>query len=205
VIKAAPKNTGNARVDRGAATRERLLQATVDCLFEKGYVATTTVEVCRRTNAPRGTLLHHFGTKTELVVAAAEYIFELRMSELREALMARPTEERHTATVIDLLWSIISGPTFYAWLELAVAARTDAQLRESLLGMFRRFEPRATQLYFELFPNVVVNNPTELASKDFAFAVLNGLAIDRILKSEREIAPVIDLLKQIATRLDPPA
>jgi AcrR family transcriptional regulator len=192
------------REERGAATRERLLQATVDCLYEKGYVATTTVEVCKRAKAPRGTLLHHFGTKTELVVAAAEHIFELRLAEFRRAIGALPPTERHARTVIDLLWSIISGPTFYAWLELTVAARTDPELRAALVSFQRRFEPRTTQAYYELFPHKAAADPTERATKDFGFALLNGLAIDRIFKDDSEITPVLALLKDLSAALDPP-
>ena len=39
------------------------------------------------------------------------------------------------AAAIDILWSMVSGPTFYAWLELAVAARTDAELRRAVQGL----------------------------------------------------------------------
>lgn len=192
------------REERGAATRERLLQATVDCLYAKGYVATTTVEVCKRAKAPRGTLLHHFGTKTELVVAAAEHIFELRLLEFRKAFAALPAEQRNGSSVIDLLWSIVSGPTFYAWLELTVAARTDPELRKSLIEMYRRFEPRTAAAYYEMFPQQREADALNGSSKDFGFAVLNGLAIDRIFKEEREITPVLHLLKQLSTALDPP-
>lgn len=192
------------REERGAATRERLLQATVDCLYEKGYVATTTVEVCKRAKAPRGTLLHHFGTKTELVVAAAEHIFELRLSEFRQAFGALPLPQRNARTVIDLLWTIISGPTFYAWLELTVAARTDPELRAALVSFQKRFEPRTTQAYYELFPHKIAGDASERATKDFGFALLNGLAIDRIFKDDSEITPVLTLLKELSAGLDPP-
>lgn len=193
------------RGERGAATRARLLQATVDCLYESGYVATTTVEVCRRANAPRGTLLHHFGTKTELVVAATERIFELRLREFQDAFGSLPIDQRNASSVIDLLWSIISGPTFYAWLEVTVAARTDPNLRTELIGMYRRFEPRTTATYYELFPHRSSDDASERATKDFGFALLNGLAIDRIFKDDTEIAPVLALLKRLAAGLDPRA
>ncbi len=198
------RSSTTGREERGAATRERLLQAAVDSLYEKGYVATTTVEVCKRAKAPRGTLLHHFGTKTELVVAAAEYIFELRLDEFRQAIGALPPNERHARVVIDLLWTIISGPTFYAWLELTVAARTDPELRAALVSFQRRFEPRTTQAYYELFPHKTVGDANERATKDFGFALLNGLAIDRIFKDDGEITPVLTLLKELSATLDPP-
>src|SRR5262249_50662497 len=35
--------------------------------------------------------------------------------------------------LIDLLWPMFKGPTFYAWLELVVASRTDPALRELVL------------------------------------------------------------------------
>jgi AcrR family transcriptional regulator len=148
-------------------------------------------------------LLHHFGTKRELVVAAVEYVFEIRLREFQAAFTALPVAQRNTRSAIDLLWSFMSGSSFSAWLELTVAARTDADLRQALTEMYRRFDPRTTAAYYELFPSRRSDDPTGSATKDFAFALLHGLALDRIFKDDSEIAPVLALLKQLSAALDP--
>ena len=66
--------------ERSAETRKRLLDATVDCLFERGYAGTTTAEIAGRAGFSKGAQLHHFPTKEKLVISALEYLFELRLA-----------------------------------------------------------------------------------------------------------------------------
>ena len=68
---ASKRRAGAARADRdGAATRQKLLDAAVECLIELGVAGTTTLAVQRRVGASRGALLHHFPTHAELLAAS---------------------------------------------------------------------------------------------------------------------------------------
>ncbi len=76
--------------------RARLLEATVDCLVERGFAGTTTTLVSERAGVSRGAQLHHFPTKNDLVVAAVEHVTMLRAEELRTAVAGVPPGERRT-------------------------------------------------------------------------------------------------------------
>ena len=65
--------------------RARLLDATVDCLVERGFAGTSTTLVSERAGVSRGAQLHHFPTKNDLVVAAVEHLTEKRGAELAAA------------------------------------------------------------------------------------------------------------------------
>src|SRR5687767_4439256 len=69
--------------ERSAATRERLLDATVECLVDLGYAKTTTTEVVRRAGVSRGAQVHHFPTKADLVQNAVVHLASKRREELR--------------------------------------------------------------------------------------------------------------------------
>ena len=119
--------------ERSAETRPQLLDATVECLHEYGYVGTTTTEIARRAGVSRGAQLHHFHRKQDLVVSALEHVFSLRLEQFRQAAVELPVDlEARVNALIDLLWSAFKGATFYAWLELVVASRTDPALREAV-------------------------------------------------------------------------
>ena len=64
--------------------RARLLEATVDCLVERGFAGTSTTLVSERAGVSRGAQLHHFPTKNDLVVAAVEHLTEVRGAELAD-------------------------------------------------------------------------------------------------------------------------
>src|SRR5436853_5220005 len=68
---ASKRRAGAARADRdGAAMRQRLLDAAVECLIELGVAGTTTLAVQRRAATSRGALLHHFPTHADLLSAS---------------------------------------------------------------------------------------------------------------------------------------
>jgi TetR/AcrR family transcriptional repressor of nem operon len=61
---------------RMAPARQKLLDAAVAVIREKGYVATTVDELCDRADVAKGSFFHHFNGKEALGVAAANYWFE---------------------------------------------------------------------------------------------------------------------------------
>ncbi|HWE54017.1 MAG TPA: helix-turn-helix domain-containing protein [Acidimicrobiales bacterium] len=48
---------------RAIETRDALLDAALDCLIERGYAETTTIETARQAGVSRGAQQHHFPTK----------------------------------------------------------------------------------------------------------------------------------------------
>src|SRR5580704_9252024 len=122
-------------------TRRALLDAVVESLIEVGFARTTTLEVQRRANASRGALLHHFPSKTELLVAAVDHLAEMRARELK-ALSTELPKTARTDAVLELLWQCFSGEFFQVAMELRAAARTDPELRAALVPAERALRDR---------------------------------------------------------------
>jgi len=114
--------------ERTRAMRARLLEATVDCLVERGFAGTSTTAVSERAGVSRGAMLHHFPAKNDLVVAAVRHLTELRGRDLAAAVRRLPTGPRRTRAVLRVLADHFTSPVFTAALELWVAARTDPDL-----------------------------------------------------------------------------
>lgn len=123
------------QTERTRAMRQRLLEATVDCLVELGWSGTTTTLVSQRAGVSRGAQLHHFPSKQDLVVAAVEHLTDRRREEMRAIDL--PAEHR-TRAVLEVLSGQFTSPVFFAALELWVAARTDVDLREAVAPLERR-------------------------------------------------------------------
>lgn len=173
------------QAERSAGTRALLLDATIECLVELGYAGTTTTEVAERAGVSRGAQLHHFPTKAELVAAAVEHLFLRRHEEFQRAFEALPADVDRAAGAIDILWPMVSGPTFYAWLELAVAARTDPELRAHLAPISQRFTENIERWFRELFPAPSEPNPFYEGAAAFAFAVMESLAVVKMVAEDR--------------------
>jgi AcrR family transcriptional regulator len=140
--------------ERSMATRRRLLDATVDCLVERGWTGTTTTEVCARAGVSRGAQLHHYPTKADLVAAAVGHLAERRGAELRVEAAARAGRAEgvaeRVARTLDLLAGAFTGPGYAAALELWVAARTDPELRAALLPVEARLGREMYRLAVDL-------------------------------------------------------
>lgn len=64
-------------------SKTRILNAALQMIRSKGYSATRIEDVCGAAGLTKGSFFHHFSTKEELAVAAAEY-----WSEIASALFA---------------------------------------------------------------------------------------------------------------------
>jgi AcrR family transcriptional regulator len=175
------------QAERTASTTEKLLDATVGLLIERGYRNTSLPEICKRAGVSRGAQLHHYPTKEALVAAAIEHLLGRRVRELGERL-ARAAER--TPGVFDLgeaasnLWSIYTGDTFYAWLELVVAARTEPDLQALLAAVDARFAERAEMLCQKFLMPHVEDQEEIAATARLILAMFDGLATHRILSRD---------------------
>ena len=141
--------------ERREETRGRLVEATVACLVERGYANLTTAEVAQRAGVSKGAQLYHFPKKDDLVVAALEHLFSERIEASKKIITTLPKDIRlRIGAVVDELWAVYKGNTFYAWLELAVASRTDIALREAVLRASRKFFDETVAMWQAGFPEV---------------------------------------------------
>ena len=117
------------RAERVEAMRLRLMEATLWCIADKGYAATSTNDVVRRAKVSRGALAHHFPTKAALVNAAAGHLVAKRAQDFESRMAALDPGARTPAAALDILWSYYEQPECRALSELSIAARHDSELR----------------------------------------------------------------------------
>ncbi len=192
------------QAQRRAEARERLLQATIECLYELGYRRASTTEIARRAGLSHGGRLHHFPTKTLLVATAVEHLIHRRRDELVRAIQALPSETDPVEAAIDVIWQLFQGPEFFAWLELAVAARTDPTLRKVVRDLSRRFADNIEATFLQLFPPREQPESLYSAIPAFVVAFFQGLALDNeLLGYGVRTENALRLLKTISRSLAP--
>jgi AcrR family transcriptional regulator len=204
VSQAVAQRIRRSQAERTASTRARLLDATLECLCDLGYARTTTPEIARRAGLSRGAQLHHFPTKAELVTSAVEHLFVRRHREFREAFARVPAGVDRYAAAIDILWTMVSGPTFHAWLELAVASRTDPELQRAVQRLTATLRALVVETFHELFGPARNDEPFFAIAPQFIFALLDGLALERIAGTDMEqLGRVLDAAKALARLVMP--
>ncbi len=120
------------QTERTRVMRQRILEAAIECLVEHGWSGTSTTLVSERAGVSRGAQLHHFPTKSDLVLAAVDHLTAARHEELAAQRTHLPRGPLRTRAVLEMLSEQYTGPLFLAALELWVAARTDPSLRHAV-------------------------------------------------------------------------
>ena len=195
------------QAQRRAATRAALVRATVEALVELGYAGTTTQEVQRRAGVSRGALTHHFATKSELVLAAVDELYEEFSRSVREAAAGLPAEP--TARVregIELVWQRFHGTLFVATMELWTAARTDPELRAALLPHERRLGAQLRRLAIDVFGEDVARHPRAEALYQVLLTSMRGQAMTYALQPDApRTGPHLQHWRTIVEAFAPPA
>ncbi|WP_413758450.1 TetR/AcrR family transcriptional regulator [Streptomyces sp. MMBL 11-3] len=133
--------------DRSRATRQRLLEAAVACLAERGWAGSTVSVVAERAGVSRGAAQHHFPTREDLFTAAVEYVAEERSTALRALFPEGATDRR---AVVAALVDLYTGPLFRAALHLWVAASNEDQLRPRVTELEARVGRETHRIAVEL-------------------------------------------------------
>ncbi|WP_027500621.1 TetR/AcrR family transcriptional regulator [Rhodococcus sp. UNC363MFTsu5.1] len=125
--------------DRSRLTRQRLLEATIDCLADQGWAATTVGVVAKRAGVSRGAAQHHFPTREDLITAALEFMFDSRMEAARLEATGLPAGPGRTEAIVTRLVEYYTGTLFKAALQVWTAAASDPALRERVLPLEEKF------------------------------------------------------------------
>lgn len=145
----ASEGTPTRQSLKSAQTRGRLIEATIQCLVKVGYSGTTTPLVALEAGLSRGAMLHHFENSATLIRAT---IVELHERRLRAFRRSSEITEHEPATMVTAYWKQVQRPAFVAFHELAMAARTDADLAQIMRPLQVEYRERFNSEAIALFP-----------------------------------------------------
>lgn len=185
---------------RLAETRARLLDAVIESLAERGYAATSTTEVARRSDLTRGAQLHHFGTKERMMVAVVERLSErTNAPELASALDSVPTADR-IRVALEVISSLVTGVEPQAYAELWAASRDVPSLAVAL----RANDEVARAAVLALFGEEILRRAGQRFDErlDLLLYALRGMALDAHDASADDLQLRKDLVVGMAPLLE---
>ncbi|WP_089102390.1 TetR/AcrR family transcriptional regulator [Streptomyces hyaluromycini] len=168
--------------DRSRATRQRLLEAAVACLAERGWTGSTVAVVAERAGVSRGAAQHHFPTREDLFTAAVEYVAEERSTALRALFPQGAAGDRRA--VVSALVDLYTGPLFRAALHLWVAASNEDQLRPRVTEL----EARVGRETHRIAVDLLAADETRPGARETVQGVLDmarGLGLANLLTDDR--------------------
>ena len=173
----ASTGTRRTQAERREATRAAILNASLEQLLDGGLSGFTTTEVCRRAGVSQGALFKHFDSKSALLAAVIEHLFEALRDDY-EVAFVELGDAAQPAHGVDLLWARMFDPRLGAGFELYTAARSDADLRAALEPVVSSHCQRIHELAAGLLPEI---DPQRLAPLvDLAILSIQGLVLNQM-------------------------
>ncbi len=198
--------TGKPRrtqAERSTGTRSKIILATIDCLCRLGSPATSVLLVAERAGVSRGAMMHHFPTRTDLMLAVMRHVFEDHLDHYRRVLGPIKDPMERFVRVADEAWELHCQPGAIAAMEITLATRSDPQLAKALAPLSEEIERHSREGHWEIAEAAGFTNRDEVEARRRLFiAAARSLAIDLAL--ERDPAgprAALALLKRHATDL----
>lgn len=133
--KPAAKHERRPNVERSAATRKLILDATITCLNDWGYGGVTNIKVADAAGVSRGAMMHHFPTRQALIIATIEHAHD-RLNEFRAAEMEQtPPGLPRFRAILDQSLVTQRMPEGTALNEIRIGSRSDKEIRDAVTPM----------------------------------------------------------------------
>lgn len=168
----------HTREEQRTATRQAILDATVDCLAEDGYGWLTTRRVAERAGVAQSTVMHHFATREALLIEAVTQVAAGLADQVVGRIdLAALRDPAHREAVLDETWREFTSPQALAAGQLWLAVGTDA----ALAPMLRELEGRINRIILvtagALFADRLADDPRLPALLDGSLALIRGLVV----------------------------
>jgi AcrR family transcriptional regulator len=185
--------------ERSAATQRALLDSAVASLVENGYQAFSTTVVADRAGVSRGAQLHHYPTRSDLLAAVVAHVFAGLTADYEKAFDSLDEKDRSPARAVALLKAVCLDPRHHVVLDLYAAARTDDDLRASVLPIAARHRGNIVRLASRYFPEAAGDENFRL-TLDLLVHALVGMAVAQGLHGDDPSEPAFTMLiEKLAT------
>ncbi|SNS61044.1 MULTISPECIES: TetR/AcrR family transcriptional regulator [unclassified Azospirillum] len=135
--------TRRSQPERREEMRRRLVAATLDALADHGHAGASLSVILDKAGVSRGAWAHHFDTKAEMLALAAEGLLREAVASagtLSPAILPPGDGPAALGALLEQAWArFYEGRHRDLLFEVALAARTDAELKQRLAPIFSDF------------------------------------------------------------------
>jgi AcrR family transcriptional regulator len=173
--------------ERRASTHDKILAAAVRCLNDVGYAQTSTVRVAAEAKVARGSLLHQFPTRIDLILAVAQHVTICQRDYIRAGYAKLPAGRERYVGSIDVTWQAYQLPESRALLEIIIATRHDPELADRIPVFAEAFEARVVRGAHRFAEASGLRDDLGEAAVErrLILVALRGLAVETMLSGER--------------------
>ena len=210
-LKRAPARKKSAAprelTDRGARTRERVMEAAIELVAEDGFPGASTNRIAERAGVTWGVLQYHFGDKQSIFAAVLERSYAGLMEQLRAVSVEGGSLHERVVRIVDVTWELLKTPSNRVTLELLLNARAtnrDGKKAELPFALLAQMDVDNETFWQAAFGDLDVDPARSSAVRRMFFATLHGLLIfhliDRSIDFESERRVLAESIEIILSR-----
>lgn len=168
------------------SNREKLLQAAIRCIQEKGYARTTARDIATAADANLASIGYHFGSKEGLLNEALYRSFEAWADQIvqrtLEAGDASPLDRMATSWTVMLASFPECHPLLLAFVESMAQSQRSEALRTQLAARYQKIrETVAETVTASLGDGAAARGVDPEAIASFLIAICDGLTLQWLL------------------------
>lgn len=171
------------QAERSAFTQAAIVEAAIESLYTNGYAATTTTVVAEAAHITRGAMLHHFGSKVDLMAHVVETVYLRELEAYGEAMGGLKGGADILLAMCEVVWEVLSRPSGVAVLEILQGSRSDPVLAERLKPVQAKIEANARRIVER---NTGLRGDRALALMRLIVWSARGLSIAKVLAPDGE-------------------
>ena len=172
--------------ERSADTSEKLLNATIDLLHDRGLYRMSTSEIAEAAGLSRGALTHHFSSKEEIIVEAVGYMLRKVTAELHEMAEGIRFSGSSTDEIVEYLWRMMNDRLFYVTMEYLPEARHNAEFRQKIVPVVKEFHEGLNAVWAELAAQAGVSVDQVLVLMNATMCMFRGMIAQTTVKDDPE-------------------
>jgi len=119
------KRERRSQKDRSESMQRKVLDATLRCIGERGYIGVSLQDIADAAGISRGAITHHYPSKMALTSSAIQHFVEWRFEKVHRAFEGKTDLDLRAR--LDVLWGEFQK-IFPITFELIVALRSDKEL-----------------------------------------------------------------------------
>ncbi len=165
--------------ERRERTSERVLDAALELLLERGYANLRTGDIAERAGVSRGAQTHYFPTKQELAIAAAARAMARAIEEANAA--ADAVRDAKAEAVLEAF--VAHAEHFYfessypAMIDILMASRIDPAIAEGFRALIKRTRGELERIWHDALIRAGFSGEEVRVALTTTHAMLRGLAI----------------------------
>jgi AcrR family transcriptional regulator len=160
-------------------TIARLLDASIDTIIEVGYARASAKMITQRAQVSDGALFRHFPTMGDFMAATAQEAGRRLLEAAAIRVAAIPADKPTLEEALTIVRDVTASPTNTVIYELAVAARTDDKLRQTLRDVMAMYMAEIFETVRAVLPDEIeaAGEESSLAMFALVLSAFNGTSM----------------------------